>query len=275
MADSELRQRKPQDTEEPVQETKVKKKTKSKVRDADAESPWVDVLRVISFLFVASCALSYWISNGESFFWGMKNKPNYLQVDWWKAQMVFIYLKRERREQVKPPLTTLQDGPVYLTPEQLAGYDGKDPSKPVYVALNGTIYDVSNGRKMYGPGGPYSYFAGCDAARGFVTGCFAEDRTPDMRGVEDMFLPLDDPEVDAQWTTAEMKAMKDKEMAVALKKVDDALGNWVKFFANSKKYHKVGYVKKDDKWLEKEPKKTLCEAAQQGRSKRKNRDSEY
>ncbi|PTB46999.1 uncharacterized protein TrAFT101_003567 [Trichoderma asperellum] len=254
MADSELRQRKPQDAEEPVQEVKVKKSTKSKVRDADAESPWVDVLRVISFLFVASCALSYWISNGESFFWGMKNKPNYLRVDWWKAQM---------------------QGPVYLTPEQLAGYDGKDPSKPVYVALNGTIYDVSNGRKMYGPGGPYSYFAGCDAARGFVTGCFSEDRTPDMRGVEDMFLPLDDPEVDAQWTTAEMKAMKEKEMAAALKKVDEALGNWVKFFANSKKYHKVGYVKKDENWLDKEPRKKLCEAAQQGRSKRKNRNSEY
>lgn len=163
---------------------------------------------------------------------------------------------------------------MYLTPEQLAGYDGKDASKPVYVALNGTIYDVSNGRKMYGPGGPYSYFAGCDAARGFVTGCFAEDRTPDMRGVEDMFLPLDDPEVDAQWTAAEMKVMKEKELADALKKVDDALGNWVKFFANSKKYHQVGYVKKPENWLEKEPKKKLCDAAQQGRSKRKNRKGE-
>lgn len=92
MADSELRQRKPQDAEEPVQETKVKKSTKSKIRDPDAESPWVDVLRVISFFFVASCALSYWISNGESFFWGTKDKPNYLRVDWWKAQMVPIVL---------------------------------------------------------------------------------------------------------------------------------------------------------------------------------------
>lgn len=90
MADSELRQRKPQDAEEPVQAPKAKKSTK-KIRETDAESPWVDVLRVISFLFVASCALSYWISNGESFFWGMKNKPNYLRVDWWKTQMVPTY----------------------------------------------------------------------------------------------------------------------------------------------------------------------------------------
>jgi hypothetical protein len=99
MADSELRQRKPQDTEEPVQETKPKKRTKSKFSETDAEAPWVDVLRVISFLFVASCALSYWISNGESFFWGMKNKPVYLRVDWWKAQVVryLLSLLRKRR----------------------------------------------------------------------------------------------------------------------------------------------------------------------------------
>lgn len=90
MADSELRQRKPQDAEEPVQVSKAKKSTKSKISETDDEPVWVDVLRVLSFLFVASCALSYWISNGDSFFWGMKNKPNYLRVDYWKAQMVPI-----------------------------------------------------------------------------------------------------------------------------------------------------------------------------------------
>jgi predicted heme/steroid binding protein len=161
-----------------------------------------------------------------------------------------------------------QQGPITLTLEELSAFDGKDPSKPVYVALNGTIYDVSVSRHVYGPGGPYSYFSGCDAARGFVTGCFAEDRTPDMRGVEDMFLPLDDPEIDAQWTAAEMKEQKARELAVALSKVDDALKNWVKFFANSKKYHKVGYVKKEKNWLQKQPRRKLCEPAQQGRSKR-------
>lgn len=92
MADSELRQRKPQDAEEPADAPEVKKSKKSKTRETDAEPVWVDVLRVISFLFVASCALSYWISNGESFFWGMKNKPNYLRVDYWKAQMVPTYI---------------------------------------------------------------------------------------------------------------------------------------------------------------------------------------
>ncbi|KAL6695998.1 cytochrome b5 [Trichoderma pleuroticola] len=249
MADSELRQRKQPDAGEATKPAK-KKSSKSKVDDEDAYSPWLDVLRVISFLFVASCALSYWISNGESFFWGMRNKPNYLRVDWWKTQW---------------------QGPIYLTPEQLAAYDGKDPSKPVYVAINGTIFDVSLGRHIYGPGGSYNYFAGCDAARAFVTGCFADDRTPDMRGVEDMFLPLDDPETDAQYTTAEMKELKEMELIRAQRQVHDALKHWVNFFGNSKKYHKVGYVKREKNWLEKQPRRELCAPAQQGRSKRKPR----
>ncbi len=62
---------------------------KQKVDDEDDEySPWVDVLRVITFLVFASCALSYLISGGETFTWGMKHPPKYLQADWWKAKLV-------------------------------------------------------------------------------------------------------------------------------------------------------------------------------------------
>lgn len=161
-----------------------------------------------------------------------------------------------------------------MTLKELAAYDGTDASKPVYLAINGTIYDVSAGRHIYGPGGGYHYFAGVDAARGFVTGCFAEDRTADMRGVEDMFLPLDDPEIDAQWTTAEMEEQKKRELSVAKQKVHDALKHWVDFFGKSKKYHKVGYLKRDKNWLDKEPRRELCAPAQQGRHKRLPRNKE-
>ncbi|KAJ8129348.1 hypothetical protein O1611_g4284 [Lasiodiplodia mahajangana] len=62
---------------------------KEKLEDEDDEySPWVDILRVISFLIFASCALSYLISGGETFTWGMKHPPKYLQADWWKAKFV-------------------------------------------------------------------------------------------------------------------------------------------------------------------------------------------
>lgn len=137
------------------------------------------------------------------------------------------------------------------------------------MAINGTIYDVSVGRRIYGPGGSYNNFAGCDAARGFVTGCFADDRTADMRGVEVMYLPVDDPEIDSYWSEDELKEIKAQELRDAKKQIHDALKHWVDFFARSKKYHRVGYVKREPNWLEKEEIKPLCAPAQNGRVKRK------
>ena len=58
------------------------------MEDEDDYSPWMDVLRVISFLIVASCGLSYLVSNGESFTWGLRHPPKYLDAAWWKAQWV-------------------------------------------------------------------------------------------------------------------------------------------------------------------------------------------
>lgn len=156
-----------------------------------------------------------------------------------------------------------------MTPEELSAFDGSDPEKPVYLAINGTIYDVSAGRHIYGPGGSYSFFAGADASRAFVTGCFAEDITPDMRGAEVMYLPRDDPETDAQWSAAELEAMRAEELETAKEKTYKALKHWVDFFAKSQKYSKVGYVQREEGWLEKQPVRELCAPAEKGRSKRK------
>lgn len=43
-----------------------------------------------------------------------------------------------------------------------------------------------------------------------MTSCFKEDRNPDLRGVEEMYLPLDDPEVDALYSAEEMRVQKIK-----------------------------------------------------------------
>lgn len=51
------------------------------------------------------------------------------------------------------------------TLSQLKQYDGSDPSKPIYVAVKGRIFDVTAGKSFYGPGGDYSMFAGKDASR--------------------------------------------------------------------------------------------------------------
>ncbi|KAF4962033.1 hypothetical protein FSARC_9866 [Fusarium sarcochroum] len=250
MADeSTLRQRKPQpknesDSELSEPSTPTKKGKKRSSADIDQEdhwdgySPFLDVFRVITFVIVASMGLSYVISGGESFWWGHKNKPEWMTQKYYKELIL---------------------GPVeFLCPDL-----------PLLLAINGTIYDVSNGRRMYGPGGSYSYFAATDAARGFVTGCFAEDQTADLRGYEEAFLPLDDPEVDSHWTSDELAELKIQEREAAKAKADAALKHWIDFFANSKKYTKVGYVHREENWLEKEKPKVLCDHAQKSRKTRK------
>ncbi|KAK4135759.1 cytochrome b5 [Trichocladium antarcticum] len=207
----------------------------------------LDIVRVLTFIFLASCGLSYLISNGETFFWGMSNPPKYMKLDWWKKQIT---------------------GPIYLTPSELALHDGSNTTLPIYLAINGTIFDVSANARTYGPGGSYQYFAGADASRGFVTGCFAEDRTADMRGVEDMFLPLDDPAVDAHWSAAELEAMKKTERDEAARKVHEGLKHWVDFFKNHGKYEFVGHVRQPAGWPETEPRRELCEPAAKGRKVR-------
>ncbi|KAF4980593.1 hypothetical protein FZEAL_3406 [Fusarium zealandicum] len=272
--ESTLRQRKPrvvefEDTdsepEQPKEKTPTKSGKKSKKRssaDVDEEGPWdgytpyIDVLRVITFLLVASCGLSYVISGGESWFWGTKHTPDVL---------TFRYYK----ELITGPVESPGPPPRYMDLEELATYDGIDAERPVYLAINGTVFDVSNGRRIYGPGGPYHHFAGTDAARGFVTGCFQEDRTADLRGVETMFLPIDDPETDAHWSAEELAELKVKELERAKEQAHKALAHWMGFFTNNKKYSKVGYLTREENWLEKEAPRKLCDQAQNTRKKRK------
>ncbi|KAK7920323.1 heme binding protein [Apiospora marii] len=234
---------------EPKPKPTPKARLQSEDEDHDGYTPWLDIVRVITFLLVASAGLSYLISGGETFTWGMKHPPKYLQMNWWKSQFA---------------------SPLQLTLDELAQFDGRNPESPIYLAINGTIYDVTANRRTYGPGGSYNIFAGVDASRGFVTGCFADDRTADLRGVEQMFLPVDDPAEDNKhFGSAQLAELKREEREEAERKVFEALEHWVNFFARSDKYHKVGTVKREPGWLDKEPLKKLCDAAQQQRPKRK------
>jgi len=51
-----------------------------------------------------------------------------------------------------------------FTVEELAHYDGSDPTKPIYLALNGLVYDITAGKKYYEPGGSYHWLAGKDSS---------------------------------------------------------------------------------------------------------------
>jgi len=58
-----------------------------------------------------------------------------------------------------------------MTLAELKQYDGLSEGSGghICVAVNGKIFDVTRGKRFYGPGGPYSGFAGRDASRGLAT----------------------------------------------------------------------------------------------------------
>lgn len=206
-----------------------------------------DVLRILGGIALLNSALSYFIT-GDSFAWGYR--------PWWSNPT---------------QLQGWMKGPVRLTDAQLAAYDGSDPSKPIYLALNGSIYDVSVGRNYYGPGGMYGFLSGKDASRAFITGCFQEDLVPDMRGVEEMYIPVDEVEDDAKLSSGEIKTRRERDMRVAKQKVKEGLEGWEKLFngVTGKNYFKVGEVVREKGWLEKLPRRELCETAKQKRRPRK------
>ncbi|KAL9661533.1 hypothetical protein QQ045_026357 [Rhodiola kirilowii] len=99
-----------------------------------------------------------------------------------------------------------------VTTEELKAYDGSDPKNPLLMAIKGQIYDVSQSRMFYGPGGPYALFAGKDASRALAKMSFeAADLTGDISGLGPFEL--------------------------------DALQDWEYKFMS--KYVKVGTIKKD------------------------------
>ena len=71
-----------------------------------------------------------------------------------------------------------------VSEEELRQYDGSDPKKPLLMAIKGQIYDVTQSRMFYGPGGPYALFAGKDASRALAKMSFEpQDLTGDISGL--------------------------------------------------------------------------------------------
>lgn len=97
-----------------------------------------------------------------------------------------------------------------FTPDELLKYNGDSGEGPVYLAIKGDVFDVTPGRCNYGSGGPYHFFAGRDASRAYVTGCFDTHLTHDLRGL----------------TPAEQSM----------------LDGWYSFYAQHPQYFKVGTV---------------------------------
>lgn len=236
----------------------------------------LDIFRVIFLFLIISSALSYYVTS-NSIIWGLK-RPWFTKWPVLDRYLVRIchtitapstQVSRPRRDaNLRNQL--FQRGPLLLTPSELALYNGTSPTLPLYISINHTIYDVSANSGMYGPGASYNVFAGRDATRAFITGCFAQDLTDDLRGVEEMFLPLDyDDESSLPSSEYEREYTLKMEMKEAKRMVKAHVKGWQDFYAKSDRYFEVGRLVDsgeggDGKWEKRE----LCESAQKGRGKR-------
>ncbi|XP_004518907.1 membrane-associated progesterone receptor component 1 [Ceratitis capitata] len=94
------------------------------------------------------------------------------------AVIVFLFYKivkdryevpRDRSGDGSPPAPELPKLRRDFTIQELRAYDGNGPDGRILIAVNGIVYDVTKAKRFYGPGGPYSSFAGRDASRNLAT----------------------------------------------------------------------------------------------------------
>ncbi|CAI8595128.1 unnamed protein product [Vicia faba] len=105
----------------------------------------------------------------------------------------------------KPPVVSARSGSLFevaeprreavevgeMTETELRLYNGSDKSKPILISVKGQIYDVSEGRNFYGPGGSYTMFAGKECSRALALLSFKpQDINGNLQGLDESDLTI-------------------------------------------------------------------------------------
>mmetsp|Transcript_11883 Transcript_11883/g.28152 ORF Transcript_11883/g.28152 Transcript_11883/m.28152 type:complete len:297 (+) Transcript_11883:117-1007(+) len=78
-----------------------------------------------------------------------------------------------------------------FTSKQLKYFNGKEDErtgelKAVYLSVDGTVFDVSDGRNFYGPDGPYATFAGRECGVALAKMSFDDEHLDDLAGCQNL-----------------------------------------------------------------------------------------
>ncbi|XP_013391224.1 membrane-associated progesterone receptor component 1 [Lingula anatina] len=110
--------------------------------------------------------------------------------------LLYKIISNRRKDAVPPappPLPRMKKRDFTL--EQLREFDGKGRDGRLLVAVNGKVFDVTRGKRFYGPDGPYGLFAGRDASRGLAT--FSLDTENAIRDEYDDLSDLNSMQMDS------------------------------------------------------------------------------
>ncbi|KAG2204649.1 hypothetical protein INT47_011944 [Mucor saturninus] len=122
----------------------------------------------------------------------------------WALAAILVYILRYFTLSNKPQVIKAKHPNVIVfknyTPVELLPYNGTEDSR-ILMGVNGSVYDVTQGRSFYGPGSPYANFAGHDASRGLAKNSFDPEMMVDPYGPIDKLedLEADDWESLREW----------------------------------------------------------------------------
>jgi membrane-associated progesterone receptor component len=104
------------------------------------------------------------------------------------AILVYKIIKTRigEKQEIKPLELVLPKLRRDFTIQELREYDGTGKDERVLIAVNGTVYDVTKGKRFYGPGGPYAAFGGKDASRGLATFSVTSSETLEYDDLSDL-----------------------------------------------------------------------------------------